>query len=550
MKKKIKKRIPAYAMGAKTDLGGMGDAVGGAVSLIGGIGGKSTATTQSEVVSQSLADVGKGAAAGAKIGSMFGPIGGAIGAVGGAAIGAIGKKGGIEQTEGFTEDNKYTLSTGFMALGNKKLKQRQAQDKLNVQGNRIAVQNTEELKSNWDEENSQETYTFADGGVMPFSLAYVDDGELIQTPDGSVGKIPEQGNPTDSNLINLPGGSKILSDKLKVPGTKKTFAEIGERMMAKKKNTNTDRFAENSKKLNDINNQIIHNQLFDIQEDLKLKKGIKSKTKAFANGGFTGKNLQTLSSDIIGTTPLKQMSTTIPMASFDYEKNVSRTNLQPRTVSVNAPGTAPSTGTSKRINFNTDQIGSIATDVMSLAPVMSNLFEKDTESVAPIQNPYSNIISSTMRKRRYDIEPAKQALAQNRAISDYNASQMNTNTGANMAYRLQSAVGLDKATSDLYSQASNIQNQYNADYANAMNNLGQQYVNAIGTARDINMRSRAAGRNIRRAGVSQLSDWAQNRQLMANQKRRDVAMMDVYRPFLEAGYTQEQVTDMFNKFIK
>ena len=153
-----------------------------------------------------------------------------------------------------------------------------------------------------------------------------------------------------------------------------------------------------------------------------------------------------------------------------------------------------------------------------------------------------------MRKRSYDIEPAKQALLQNRAVSDYNANQMNTNTGANMAYRLQSAIAADKATSDLYGQASNIQNQYDADYANTINSLGQQYVGATNTAQDINMKSRAASRNIRRTGMGQLSEWAQNRQLMSNQQGRDSAMMDVYRPFLEQGYTQDQITEMLKKF--
>jgi hypothetical protein len=62
-----------------------------------------------------------------------------------------------------------------------------------------------------------------------------------------------------------------------------------------------------------------------------------------------------------------------------------------------------------------------------------------------------------MRNRRFNIQPALNALSQNRAIADYNASQMNTNTGANMAYRLQSAIGLDRGIENLYSQASNVQ---------------------------------------------------------------------------------------------
>lgn len=86
------------------------------------------------------------------------------------------------------------------------------------------------------------TDTFALGGSTN-SLAYVDDGELLRTPDGQISKVPERGKPTDSNLVNIPDGTRILSDSLKVPGTNKTFAQIGEKMIKNKKSKNKDIFA-------------------------------------------------------------------------------------------------------------------------------------------------------------------------------------------------------------------------------------------------------------------------------------------------------------------
>jgi hypothetical protein len=80
------------------------------------------------------------------MGSVFGPVGADIGAAAGAVLGAIGKSGGIKQTEGFTEDNKYTLSTGLKGLfGNSKLKRKIAQDKRNIADNRFAVAATERM---------------------------------------------------------------------------------------------------------------------------------------------------------------------------------------------------------------------------------------------------------------------------------------------------------------------------------------------------------------------------------------------------------------------
>mgnify|MGYP003609824771 CR=1 FL=1 len=66
---------------------------------------------------------------------------------------------------------------------------------------------------------------------------------MISTPDGFVSKVSEQGQPTDSNLIDLPEGSRILSNTLKVPGTNKTFAELGDKMMVKRNSKGKDIFA-------------------------------------------------------------------------------------------------------------------------------------------------------------------------------------------------------------------------------------------------------------------------------------------------------------------
>src|SRR5699024_4519372 len=127
-----------------------------------------------------------------------------------------------------------------------------------------------------------------------------------------------------------------------------------------------------------------------------------------------------------------------------------------------------------RNSFDWRKLGQGLTDLAALTPVLSNL-GTTAESFDTVYNPYSSQILSTMAGRKYDITPARRAIRENRAISDYNASQSNTNTGANMAYRLQSQVAADKAIADLYSQKSNIENQYKGEYANTLNNLGQQF---------------------------------------------------------------------------
>ena len=68
-------------------------------------------------------------------------------------------------------------------------------------------------------------------------------------------------------------------------------------------------------------------------------------------------------------------------------------------------------------------------------------------------------------------------------------------------------------------------------------------------ANEANAQNRATARNIRRAGLSQLSQWAQNRELMSNQEARDNAMLAMFAPFLQSGYTADTIRQ-FNKWLR
>ncbi len=518
--------MPTKGMGAGMNMGNMVGMAGDAVDLLSNPFKRSTATSGGEAAMQSVANIGKGAAMGFT-------VGGPVGAIVGAGIGAIGSKGEEASMSSFTDYNEGTLGTGIMgAIGNKGLRRERRRIKMNAYNNRAAVQGTNDLENRYGlEYGDMDTNTFADGGMVPSSLAYVDDGELIQTPDGSINQVPEMGQPLDSNLVSIPEGSRILSNTLKVPGTKKTFSELGKQMITNRKSKGKDKFAENSNMLNDRNNKMIHDQLFELQEQLKAKRGIKDKTKnveAFESGGSKKESLELVE-------PLDYFidDYTIPTTPQDIITNtrIPRSNLT----------------TSNRDYSGI--IDDVYTQVATLSPIMSNMFTKNEKGVNTVTNPYSNAISRTMRGRRFNVNPAVEDITRNRAIGNYNVGQMNTNTGANLAYRLQSAVNTDRAIASLRSQESNVNNQYLGDYANTMNSLGQQYVNAVNIANEANAQNRANTRNIRRTGTSQFSQWAQNRQLMRNQRNRDDAMMELYAPFLQSGFTSQSLSN-FNKYLR
>lgn len=585
-------------------IGGIAQAIPGAINTLASPFQQSTATTGGEAAMQSLQDIASGIGSGAQLGSAIGgPVGGAIGGVAGAIVGAIGKKGKKASMTSFTDYDEGTLNTGLRAAfkGNKKLRAERARIRTNAFQNREGVAGTERLLNEFNENNTEiGTNTFQYGGGVPTSLAYVDDGELIQTPDGSVSKVPEQGQPTDSNLVDLPEGSRVLSNTLKVPGTSKTFAELGDKIMTKRKSKGNDIYAQNADMLNEMNNKMLHDKLFTMQENLKAKKGIKNKSKSietYYNGGVSSRhntiNVQDNRYNLGDTFKYKGTTYKVtgtnkaePVVARDtwgikgditapwdsYGKTVDAGNLPEVTVTASKPRTTTpkvTTTATKRAaraasksiapeivpdltTINPDWLG-MAGDVfgglVSLAPIMSNLFTSDPEAVPVNYNPYAQAIANTMARRKYNIDPVLRDIDTNRAVGDYSLSQQMTNTGHNMAFRLQNAIAANKAKLQARSVESNENNRYKAEYANAMNDLGRQYVSATNLASDLNAQNRATTRNIRRAGISQLSSWTQNRTLMRNQSKRDKAMLELYKPFLEAGFTTDVINN-WNKFLR
>lgn len=616
---------------ANTNIGNISEiaqAIPGAINTLTSPFQTSTATTGGEATMQSLTGIAEGAGSGAQLGmTIGGPVGGLVGGIAGAAVGLIGKKGKAAEMTSFTDFDEGTLGTGLRgAFRNKKLRRRRAAIRLNAFQNREAVAGTERLANEFNEDNTEfDTDVFEYGGKVPSSLAYVDDGELIQTPDGSVSKVPEQGQPTDSNLVNLPEGSRILSNTLKVPGTNKTFAELGDKVMTRKKSKGKDIYAQNANMLNEMNNKLMHDKLFAMQESIKAKKGIKNKTKeleSFARGGdntpagynaagfmidprFAGE----ISMGVSAPTPrvrdtwgikgdvtapwdnygrvsevndgtLPEVTITAPKRTkFSSSQTISKKATPRVAKSVVAPeimsdlntideivpevsatpqdirtrsimptiGTNPTTVNTPEVN-SPNWVDAIS-DFATLAPIMSNLFTGNPESVQANYNPYASAIANTMGRRRYNINPLLRDIEQNRDVANYSASQQMTNTGHNMAFRLQNAIQANKAKAAARATESNVNNQYKGEYANAMNDLGKQWVNATNLASDLNAQNRASARNIRRTGLSQLSQFAQNKSLMRNQSKRDKAMLELYKPFLQAGFTSDAIKN-WSKYLR
>lgn len=556
-RKKTNNKVPTYKFGL--------DQAGSLAGILG--------TTLSATGNDTAGAVG-GALSGASAGMALGPIGAVAGGV----------LGGVTSLLGSSARKKAEA-----------LAKRRAQQQLTMNA---ATANTANIQAEYGQDNPL-AYTFANGGMMPGGLAYVDDGEVIQYPNGYTAEVPEQGQSTDQNLTMLPETSTILSDSVKLSELGgKTPAQYYKEKSAKVK-YGKDIYSENSAKLNKQNNDKLYNDLLMLQTQDNIKKNRKTNMKSipkYADGkslfdyqlrkqwdprriveldGSMDKLLDAepgydklpLSDKLNKVTKLNNLSY---KAKYNLEDagpisplapmldNPPVTSLTPQSYRIKeSPATtiktlptnfknAPTVNTKNSNKGTAFNFGAIA----SLAPVVYNFAQslRQPELEEPIQNPYASTITSSLAKRRYNINPALQANARNRAIANYNLSQMAPNTGASMAQRVQSALGQYNANMDLYGIQQNANNQYIADYTNMLNNLGQQNVQAQTAAATQNRIAQTKREDYAGAATTQFSKWAQTQQQMTGQKIADAAILPALEKFLSQGYTTKELAAIMSNY--
>lgn len=560
MKTKKLKRVPQYAFGADAisnwgNMSGVDKAnvVTQGVGAVGSMIGNAT-SGKKPTAAGVIGGIGSGAAMGASIGGPWGAvIGGAIGGI----TSSIGSGGSVNEQTG-----EYELPSGIAGLfGHSKsyIRNKAGRIKNGIQ----ARQMSEQVAADYYQENGYNELSLSKGGVVPSTVAYLDDGEMLRTPDGTIGSIPEEGKPTDSNLLNVPVGTQVLSDKIKVPGTNKTFAEMGKKLMKKSNKKANNIYAENSQMLNERNNQIAYQALLDQQEALKSKQ-IKKNTAAYADG----------------TKGIKPYGYNKNMSDFKYYVDSrSNQNNGPRHIpssevasrlgipyNINAPiGNVDTANarSSKYFNYtgNPGQlpVGNIygTNSKKPKAPSDNNWLDL-IDNIAALAGPIGNIFSGSPERVEtytydpvygptdYNIDPILKEATLSDRIARYNMANINHNTGANMAFGLQSAVNRNKAIANAYATKNNAENQMAFNNAQIANQWGQQYANARHLASVEQAQNDAAARNIRRKGFGDLSTRIQQISRDKRLTKRDSAVLEAMLPYLEYGMTSDQLTKLYN----
>ena len=499
--KNRKIKVNAYYNGMNTinNIVGATSVVGSALSGISDEG--SVANTAGNV----LSSAGSLAAAG----SAFGPIGTGVGAALGAVVGGISAARRRKQLIDKRIRDNYIKSTEI--------------------GMNQSAADAEEY---WN--NNNVAYSFENGGILP-DLAYVDNNEILRDDNGNITKVPNNIPGTDNHLIDSSSLDSVLSDNIKRPGTKNTFAKEGEKLVKRMKlSKGKDKFAENTNRLNKLNANKAYEALLAEQEQVKAKKGIKPKTKSLIPAYLDGTEKN---NDIVSN------------ITKQFNPFLKELEAKPLSTKPNYPTTLPKVDTGNISKNNTqskDNKSTYPIDWTSLAPTIYNTLQglKDPEIDPLVINPYNNQIINSMARRRMNIDPILSANARSRAISNYNLVNLNANTGANLAARTQAAVNEYAANEALYGTKQNADNAYIADYANALNDLGQKYVSSKFANLESNAKNRAATRAFTSKAASQLGEWSQINSKMRNEYNRDMMMWPLLEDFLSQGYITDKLAQL------
>lgn len=633
MKKKInKKKVPAYAFGIDQGLE--------IASILGaGLQGFTEEGSGADIVGSTLGGAAKGASVGSAILPGIGTaIGGAVGGVGN-LVSSIFRKNAINKQKRIKANAKE------IAMG---------------KGNAATLE-----QKYWDDNSL--AYTFENGGILP-DLAYVDNNEVIRDDFGNIEQVPNSKPGTDNHLIDASNLESVLSDRIKRPGTNRTFAQEGEKLTKMtKKSKGNDIFAKNTDMLNKRNANAMYEQLLTEQEAVKAKKGIKPKVKgipayAEGKGDWTrrlGKSIANfLTSPVQGTAVNSALTNafnntgnkaglgatknsnwdapvmnylnginwtenlvpksgpapgrtyvynndpvdnsvdaitgeTIPVGVnepiYDFPEvslpgavavskstNTVKTGTAKSKIPINKPDEvflkapvpellqAPSLGivankpTAEKINAglpaapkrsNTKDKPSFDS-LSGLSPILYNWVQsrRRPEVEDQVINPYTGAINRAMASRKLNIEPTLAANRRSRAIARNNMARLNPNTGMNLAYGNQLATGEYAQNTSVYANRDNANNQYLGEYANMMNNLGQQYIQNTVLTNALNARNRAAARNFGATAAGQLGQWSQTKEKMRNEAARDAMIYPYLRNFLAYGNPGELIADMDNMY--
>lgn len=415
--------------------------------------------------------------------SLGGPIGGALGAVAGIGMSIYQNQQMEEQKRLLANQTKFANTRSLSNM----------------------------VKSNYDMNTGTNTGIpgFKDGlsQFMPqmpgIPNAYVSSEEVIKNPmTGELNEVPgkySQANP-DQVMTNLMPGSSVFSSnpKNKLPFGKSTPADIASKMA--KVQANADKVLSGNgssldKRTAELNKMNIEKQTQNLDKMTYLQ-------QTYSNP------MSMLPKFDDGLTPWwiqgKDKWISRNMDSLQGKSNAESDEMYKKFVDDKISGA--------------NKIKGAISDMASLSPVASNLFDRP-ETASPIFAQYMNPMIS------YNMAPELADMTDQSRISRYNQSKLG---GAGMAYGSANYGQTLSNRSKVFSNANRFAAEQKAGYADRFNQAQGVDAAEMRRIQDLNMRNRATTRSTQRAGLTQLGQYAQNKQLMGNQRMNDIMNANIW----------------------
>ncbi len=621
MKKKKTIKIPKYAFGAQEVVDAANIAGNVAQSIN---GGNQTAQT-------AFSGIGE-------IGKMIPGLAGQI-VQGASALGKIGTA--IVGTKGSVDEITGDITEGSGILGRKNRKKLQMQSGI-VKNNIAAAQNSAAYAADWYKQNGyNDPVLFANGGIIPNTEAFLDDGENVRTPYGDITHIPEEGKPEDSNLVSVPVGSQVLSKKLKPKGSKLSYAEMYDKGKAKENTKGNGVYAMNTRRLNKNYNQALFNEILELQESDKRSN---SSTNKYVHGtAGVGEPIVTAEQRKNKTTPLDVSANPNYNPNIVHNKDLTKQswytsnnpeayqkaasavgtflkdknnyNAAYKTLSglpqirkntdtgmsfedavikniqdglygqvhdyftINGNAENGNTQAQEPTAYGADRAGSrfipqrnvqfnIAKPNLTDSKInvrsikdkpknygwLNDLADASAGLIGPLMNitakkgpsnvPYT--YTPQYGPTEYNINPLLVDMNRNRAIANYNMTNINPNTGANMAFGIQSAINADNQLAKAYAEKNNQEANMAMQNANIYNNWGRFDADARHTAAVENAQDLAAVNQARRQGWSDLGTAIQTMGKDRRLMRKDKMLMAAMEPYLNKGMTSDKLAEIYS----
>ena len=191
------------------------------------------------------------------------------------------------------------------------------------------------------------------------------------------------------------------------------------------------------------------------------------------------------------------------------------------------------------------KLGDAIPGMAAISPVISNLIgglgKSQRLNARDYYNPNRDKIMSLMSNRRMNINPQLDAVLNSERTGQYNLKNSANSRGELMGNLMGLQNNAMRNRASIYANKQNADLGYQGQEAEMLNNLGAGQQQANWNVMDYNNQNIANKRNMWRAGLSQLSQYSQSKELMKNQQTQDqnkyAALQDMFTaiaPFMKS----------------